>query len=166
MLRRGVYLLHDNAPAHTSNIAQAAIHECGFNKVPHPPYSPDLAPSDYHLFPNLKQHLRGRRFRSDAEAIDEVEHWFSTQTSDFYISGINALQKRLTKCIELNGDYVEKKLNNIFCMTFLHFSGQNFLNHPRIYIYNIYSISILNHLCIVYFVCSPKITINFLNNYY
>ena len=64
-----------------------------------------------HLFDGfieLVSLVRGRRFGSDAEAIDEVEHWFLTQTSDFYFSGINALQKRLTKCIELNGDYVEK----------------------------------------------------------
>ena len=52
-------LLHDNAPAHRSHIGQDAILESGFEEMHHPPYSPDLAPSDYHLFPNLKQHLRG-----------------------------------------------------------------------------------------------------------
>ena len=45
-------LLHDNAPAHRSHIGQVAVVECGFEEMRQPPYSPDLAPSDYHLFPN------------------------------------------------------------------------------------------------------------------
>ena len=49
-LAAGVLLLHDNAPVHKSRIAQAAIRECKFEKLNHPPYSPDLAPSDYYLF--------------------------------------------------------------------------------------------------------------------
>jgi histone-lysine N-methyltransferase SETMAR len=47
--------LHDNAPVHRSQLGQAAVLECGFEEMLHPPYSPDLAPSDYHLFPNLKK---------------------------------------------------------------------------------------------------------------
>ena len=43
-LMEGILLHHDNAPAHTSHVAMAAIHECGFELPPHPPYSPDLAP--------------------------------------------------------------------------------------------------------------------------
>src|ERR1051325_7851624 len=59
-LARGVMLLQDNAPVHTSHIAQASLRECKFVQVPHPPYSPDLAPSAFFLFPNLKKHLRGQ----------------------------------------------------------------------------------------------------------
>ena len=55
MLTAGVLILHDNAPAHTARVSQAAIHECGFEDLPHPAYSPDLAPCDFHLFPNLKK---------------------------------------------------------------------------------------------------------------
>ena len=48
----GVLLLHDNAPVHKSRVAQAAIREYmyKFEQLNHPPYSPDLAPSDYYLF--------------------------------------------------------------------------------------------------------------------
>jgi len=56
-LRRGVLLLHDNVPAHTSAVATSAAAECGYELLPHPPYSPDLAPSDFCLFPLLKEHL-------------------------------------------------------------------------------------------------------------
>ena len=52
----------DNAPSHTSNIAQAKKHELGFESLPHPPYFPDFAPSDNYLFPSLKRWLCGRRF--------------------------------------------------------------------------------------------------------
>ena len=57
----------DNAPSHTSNIAQAKKHELGFESLSHPPYSPGLALSDYYLFPNLKRWLCGRRFESNEE---------------------------------------------------------------------------------------------------
>uniref|UniRef100_A0A5S6Q2P9 Mos1 transposase HTH domain-containing protein n=1 Tax=Trichuris muris TaxID=70415 RepID=A0A5S6Q2P9_TRIMR len=62
-LSRKVLLLHDNAPAHRSKVSLAAIQECGFGQTNHPPYSPDLAPSDYFLFGNPKQHLRGTNFQ-------------------------------------------------------------------------------------------------------
>ena len=53
-LAAGVLLSHDNATVHKSRVAQAAICECKFEQLNHLPYSPDLAPSDYYLFRNLK----------------------------------------------------------------------------------------------------------------
>ncbi|CAF1509024.1 unnamed protein product [Adineta ricciae] len=53
-VHRGVLLLHDNAPVHKSNIVQGAIRQNDFIELNHPAYSPDIAPSDYHLFSNLK----------------------------------------------------------------------------------------------------------------
>ena len=58
-LAADVFLSHDNAPVRKSRVAQVTIHECKFKQLYHPPYSPDLAPSDYYLFRNLKTHLRG-----------------------------------------------------------------------------------------------------------
>jgi histone-lysine N-methyltransferase SETMAR len=60
---KDVLLLHDNAPVHNSNVAMEAMHKCGFQMLNHPPYSPDLAPCDYYLFPNMKKDLRGRNLR-------------------------------------------------------------------------------------------------------
>ena len=54
----GVLLLHDNAPIHKCNIVQAVIRQTGFVELDHPTYSPDVAPSDYHLFSSLKKFLR------------------------------------------------------------------------------------------------------------
>ena len=102
-------MLHqDNAPVHTSRVAMDAVRECGYELLPHPPYSPDLAPSDFHLFPRLKKHLRGRRFDDDGELTAAVEGWLGDQDVDFYRSGINDWKTRWDKCVELEGDYVEK----------------------------------------------------------
>ena len=60
----GVKLLHDNAPAHKSVTVQEFLKECGLNVLDRPPYSPDLSPCDFWLFPGLKEMLAGRRFES------------------------------------------------------------------------------------------------------
>ena len=52
----GVLLLQDKAPVYTSQIAMTAATECGFEIILHPPFSPDVAPSDFYLFPILKFH--------------------------------------------------------------------------------------------------------------
>ena len=50
----------------------------------HPPSSPDLALSDYHLFPGLKKQLKGRHFSSDTEVIATAETWLDRQPSEFF----------------------------------------------------------------------------------
>jgi len=74
----------------------------------HPPYSPDLAPSDYHLFPNMKTWLATQRFDDDAELQAGMNEWLKSQAAKFYDDGINKLVRRYDKCLNLNGDYVEK----------------------------------------------------------
>jgi len=107
-LRRGVLLLHDNAPAHTAGVATSVAAECGYELLPHPPYSPDLAPSDFYLFPLLKEHLRGRQYANNNDIIQSVEDFLEVQGEQFFQTGIQKLQKRWNKCIEVQGDYVEK----------------------------------------------------------
>ena len=108
MITKGVLFHQDNAPAHSSAVAMATIHDCGFQLVPHPPYSPDLAPSDFHLFPNLKKDLAGQRFTTDEEVIDAVDSYLEDQPKNFYCSSIEAVRHRWRKCVDSQGDYVEK----------------------------------------------------------
>jgi histone-lysine N-methyltransferase SETMAR len=54
----------------------------------HTPYSPDLALSDYHLFPGLKKQLKGHNFSSDTEVIAAAETWLDGQPSEFFVSGL------------------------------------------------------------------------------
>jgi histone-lysine N-methyltransferase SETMAR len=60
----------------------------------HPPYSPDLAPSDFHLSLHLKKHLTGKKFDDDGEVQEEVMTCFKAQAADFYASGIQKLVPR------------------------------------------------------------------------
>ncbi|GBO29128.1 hypothetical protein AVEN_240790-1 [Araneus ventricosus] len=70
--------------------------------------SPDFAPSDFHLFGPLRQHLGGKHFADDDDVQHEVLMWMREQPKEFYAAGIGALIKRWDKCINIGGDYVEK----------------------------------------------------------
>lgn len=107
-LRKGILFHQDNAPVHKSHIAMNAIHDAGFEWHEHPAYSPDLAPSDYFLFPKLKEYLRGTRYDDDYQVMTAVNDWLEDQPQEFFSRGIRALEHRWTKCIEVQGDYVEK----------------------------------------------------------
>jgi histone-lysine N-methyltransferase SETMAR len=73
----------------------------------HPPYSPDLAPSDFRLFLHLNKRLDGKKFDDDDE-VQEGMAWFKGQAADFYDWGIQKLVPRHNKCLDNAGDYVEK----------------------------------------------------------
>lgn len=106
--RKKVLLHRDNAPIHKSAIAMAKTHELHYEILPHPPYSPDLAPCDYHLFPNLKKWLGGKRFADNSEVYAAVNGYFEGLDADHYKNGILAIEHRWEKCIALKGDYIEK----------------------------------------------------------
>ena len=59
---RGIKSLHDNAPAHKSTTVQEYLKESGLDVLDHPPYSPDMSPCDFWLFPRLKEMLAGHCF--------------------------------------------------------------------------------------------------------
>jgi transposase len=65
MFTKGVVLLHDNARPHTVTRTNALIRLFNWEIFDHPPYSPDLSPSDYHLFTKMKVRLATQRFHTD-----------------------------------------------------------------------------------------------------
>jgi histone-lysine N-methyltransferase SETMAR len=83
-------LQHDNATPHTSARTREATERLGFSLLPHPPYSPNLALNDFHLFPKLKEHLWGQHFGSDEEVKSAVRKLFREQNS-------RGLQERISK---------------------------------------------------------------------
>ncbi|EGI59173.1 Mariner Mos1 transposase [Acromyrmex echinatior] len=103
MAKKKVLYHHDNAPSHTFLKAMVKLDQLRFKLVAHPPYSPDLAPSDYYLFSNLKRWLQGRRFTSNEEVIAETEAYFEGLDVPYYRKGIEMLENRYTKCIALEG---------------------------------------------------------------
>ena len=84
-LTKGVLFLHDNAPAHRALVTQKKLAYLGYQCLYHPPYSPDLAPSDCPLFPGLKKQLKGRHFSSDAEVIVAAETCLDGQHFEFFL---------------------------------------------------------------------------------
>jgi len=75
------------------------IQKLNWNVLPHPPYSPDLALSDRHLFGPLQEHLGGKIFRNNEEVIHDVHEWLHRQPKDFVLSGIRKLPDRWRKFI-------------------------------------------------------------------
>ncbi|GFN76074.1 histone-lysine N-methyltransferase SETMAR [Plakobranchus ocellatus] len=65
-------LQNDNARLHSSRQTQDALRQLELTTLPHPAYIPDLVPSDYYLFPQLKKYLKGHRYDNDEEVIADV----------------------------------------------------------------------------------------------
>ena len=81
---KGVLFLHNNVPAHRALATQKKLAYLGFQFLDNRPYSQDLDPSNYHLFPGLKKQLKGRHFSPDAVVIAVTETWLDGQTSEFF----------------------------------------------------------------------------------
>ena len=107
-LVKKVLFHQDNGHMHTCAVAMAKLHELKFELLPHPPNSPDLAPSDFFLFPDMKKWLAGKRFESKEDVITETEAYFQGLSKSYFLDGLKKLENRWAKCIELQGDYVEK----------------------------------------------------------
>ena len=131
-MTRGVLFLQDNAPAHMLQVAMAVATKCGFKVLRHPPYSPDLAPSDFCLFPKLKTYLRGTNFGSNEGVIDAVKEHFGDQDENFYFDGISKMEQRWRKCIKMKVDFI-KDSGKLFIPVYseIH-ETENFLIIPRI----------------------------------
>jgi histone-lysine N-methyltransferase SETMAR len=74
----------------------------------HPPYNPDLAPNDFHVFLHLKSFLGVLRFHDDNEVKTAVNTWFASQAASSYDAGVQKLVSRYHKCLSNGGNYVEK----------------------------------------------------------
>ena len=86
-----------------------AVKRNGYKLIPHPTYSPDLASSDFSLFPNLKKDIRGCHFRSDKKAVTAVKEWVNRKDPDVFSSGLKALEHLWSKYITTEGKYIEKE---------------------------------------------------------
>jgi histone-lysine N-methyltransferase SETMAR len=76
-------LQHDNACPHTSLRTQEHITKMAWMVLPHPPYSTDLAPSDFHFFGSLEDALHGTHFEDDNSVIEAVRQWVHGQNKSW-----------------------------------------------------------------------------------
>ena len=101
-----VILLHDNARPHTAKTVKAGLLELGWEILLHPPYSPDLAPSDYHLFRALSNDINNVTFDSEEGLKSWLDNFFETRTENFWKVGINKLVERWKKVVDNDGEYI------------------------------------------------------------
>ena len=104
-----VVLHQDNALPHTANTTQLEIDVLGFQRVDHPPYSPDLAPLDFKYFPELKNHLRGTRFHSRDEIMNAILSFNRTLPQKWFEEMYSSWLDRHRKCVAHGGEYFEKE---------------------------------------------------------
>jgi transposase len=104
----GVLLLYDSARLHSAAATVNLLNSWGWEILPHPPYSPDLALSDFHLFPKVKKHLRGQRFHFGEDVQNEVEKWYMPRTHFFFYEGLDQLIYHYDKCLNRLDDYVDQ----------------------------------------------------------
>ena len=97
----------DNAPVHKSILVTDYLTQMGIKTVPHPPYSPDLAPCDFWLFPKLKENLRGNRYSTIEDMKEAVTRVQNTLTQEDFQGAFQKLLERYNKCIDVGGEYFE-----------------------------------------------------------
>jgi len=100
-------LHHDNAPVHAVPLTRRFLTDNNMTVVPHPPYSPDLAPSDFFLFPKLKMKLKERRFQMVEEIQAESQAVLNTLRENDFQECFKNWQHRWDCCQASEGDYFE-----------------------------------------------------------
>lgn len=99
-------ILWDNAKPHKSKMTQAALDRLGFNSIPHPPYSPDISPCDYHIFRSLQDHFDGTNFKTREEVEAELKSWIDSKQDEFWKRGVDTLTERWQRVVDTRGKYI------------------------------------------------------------
>lgn len=97
---RRISLHHDNATAHSAQRTRDFLQKSGVKLLDHPPYSPDLAPCDFFLFPETKKKIRGRTFSTSEEAVAEFVTELEAMPKEAYREAFSKWFQRMNKCIE------------------------------------------------------------------
>jgi len=88
-------------------MVQNYLETLNWEVLPHLAYSPDLAPSDYHLFSSMGHALAERHFDSYEDIRKWLDEWFISKDEEFFWLGIHKLPERWEKCIINEGKYFE-----------------------------------------------------------
>ena len=102
-----VIFLHDNAPSRTAKPVWDTLEALSWEVLPHAAYSPDLAPSDYHLFASMGHALAQQRFGSYEDVKKWLDEWFTAKGEDFYWRDIHKIARK-EKYVTSNGAYFEQ----------------------------------------------------------
>jgi len=102
-----VILLHDNARPHVAKVVKKYLETLKWDILPHPPYSPDIAPSDLWLFRRMQHDLAGHRFTYFAEIENWLQTWITSKDETFFRDGIRKLPERWEKVVTSDGRYFD-----------------------------------------------------------
>ena len=100
-------LSYNMAPSHTAKVVKNTLKALNWEILLHPPYSPDLAPSDHYLFASMGHSLTEQRFANFEEVAKWLVEWFALKEKKFFLNCIHDLAERWEKCVESNGQYFE-----------------------------------------------------------
>jgi len=104
---RDVMLHHDNAAPHTAQTVTKYLKQERVVTLPHPPYSPDLAPCDFFLFPKIKRELKNRKYDKVENLARAVQAITSSIPKEEYQESFEDWRRRLQLCIDKDGYYFE-----------------------------------------------------------
>ena len=102
----GLFASYTITPGHTLQPApRQKLLDLGWEILIHQPYSPDLAPSDFHLFLSMSNALRNKAFANDDELNQWLLNFFALKPASFYSEGIMSLPEKWQRVLDCNGDY-------------------------------------------------------------
>jgi hypothetical protein len=96
----------DNATPHRAKLTKSCFKTLGLREADHPPYSPDLAPSDFYLFGRLKGQMAGSEFESTEDLLATIRQLTNANSREELESVFQEWERRLEKCIQVGKDYV------------------------------------------------------------
>ena len=101
-----IYYMDDNARPHVAKSTCEKLLKLEWITIPHPPYSPDLAPTDYHLLRSLSHHLHEKEFDDENDVKMDIGNFFGQKSQDFYKRGILSLPERWQQVVDSSGAYI------------------------------------------------------------
>ena len=102
-----VIFRHDNARPHVAKVVKETSEALNWDVLPYPSYSPDITPSDYHLFGSMAHGLAEQHFTSYEEVKNWVNSWITLKDEGFFKRGIRMLPERWSEVVERDGQYFE-----------------------------------------------------------
>lgn len=102
-----IILQHDNARPHIAQPVKTYLETLKWDVLPHPPYSPDIAPTDYHLFRSMTHDLADTRFNSYEDIKNWIRSWIASKDEEFFRSGIRMLPELWANVVASDGQYFD-----------------------------------------------------------
>ena len=128
LLTTDVLLLHNNAWSHVVTATQQPLQHFMWTIFKQPSYSPELVPSDFHLFSILKDHPSSYKFASDDNVKTAVTRWLKSQGTEFYKAGSNKLVPWLDRCLNLGKTVLKNKVISIDNICYLFCSKWQYIH--------------------------------------